>query len=134
MSSLVTNEQWWALNSRSLDQIVFHRLCELAEHDNQLADRVKAFFESKKDSAMDESKLCRQIKQMQRKIARLDFLLKTPEIPLDVTTAIAYAQDLADLNVQVRKLLRKQQASPAIDPGRNHHRFLLCVVSPADRV
>ena len=48
MSSLVRNEQWWALNSRSLDQIIFYRLCELAEHDNQLADRVKAFFESRK--------------------------------------------------------------------------------------
>ena len=68
MSSLVRNEQWWALNSRSLDQIIFHRLCELAEHDNQLADRVKAFFESRKDSVMDEAKLLtRQIKQTQDK-------------------------------------------------------------------
>ena len=124
MSGLVTNDQWWALNSRSLDQIVFQRLCELAEHDNQLAYRVKAFFESKKGSAMDESKLLsRQIKQMQERIARLDFLLKTPEIPLDVTTAIAYAQELADLNVQLPKLLRKQQASPAIDPAETITNF-----------
>ena len=124
MSSLVRSEQWWSLRSRTLDQIIFHRLCDLAEHDNHLADRVKAFFESRKDTAMDEANLLtRQIKQMQEKIARLNFLLTTPGIPLDVTTATQYALDLADLNSQLPRLLRKQQSTPAIDPAETITNF-----------
>ena len=124
MSSLVSNEQWWALKSRSVDQIIFHRLCELAEHDNHLADRVKAFFESRKDTAMDEAKLLtHQIKQTQEKIARLNFLLTTPGITLDVTTATQYTLDLADLNSQFPRLLRKQQATPTIDPAETITNF-----------
>lgn len=124
MSSLVRSEQWWSLKSSALDQIIFHRLCDLAEHDNQLADRVKAFFDSRKDTAMDETHLLtRQIKQMQEKIARLNFLLTTPGIPLDVPTAAQYALDLADLNSQLARLLRKQQSTPAIDPAETITNF-----------
>jgi hypothetical protein len=118
MSGLVKTEQWWSLSSRALDRIVFDRLCDLAKHDTGLADRVKAFFESRKGQGLDESNLLtKQIKQTQERISRLDFLLTTPGIPLDIPTATKYALELADLNEKLPRLLRKQQAQSTIDPG-----------------
>jgi hypothetical protein len=122
--SLTKAEQWWALPSHELDRIVFDRLCDLAERDHDLADRVRAVFESLKGQEMDESTLLtNQIKQTQDRITRLDFLLTTPGIPLDEATATKYAIELAELNQQLPRLLKKQQAQPAIDPGETIANF-----------
>ncbi len=122
--SLTKAEQWWALPSHELDRIVFDRLCDLAEHDHDMADRVRAFFEGLKGQEMDETTLLNnQIKQTQDRINRLDFLLTTPGIPLDETTAARYAVELAELNQQLPRLLKKQQVQPAIDPGETIANF-----------
>src|SRR5207248_4691324 len=60
MSSLTKTEQWWSLSSRALDRIVFDRLCELAEHDNHMAERVRSVFESLRGQGIDEGNLLKQ--------------------------------------------------------------------------
>src|SRR6266487_5620322 len=51
-SGLLDTKQWWALGCQPFDQIVFHRLCDVAEADSEFAQRVKAVFESMKGQAM----------------------------------------------------------------------------------
>jgi DNA invertase Pin-like site-specific DNA recombinase len=119
MSGMMKTDMWWALPSHELDRIVFARLCDLADHDPDMAGRVKAAFESMQGQEVNEANLLnQQIAQTQERIKRLDYLLTTPSIPLDEATATNYALDLAELRQKLPRLLKKQQAQPAIDPGK----------------
>lgn len=114
----------WALSARHVDQIIVDRLCNLARHDPEMADRVKAVYESQKGQEMDGTKLLRgQIERTQQQITRLDFLLKNPNIPLDEVTAREYATDLAELRPKLARLLKKQQTNPELDPAETITNF-----------
>ncbi len=116
-SGLMDQRILWVLAARSLDKIIVDRLLDLARHDDGMADRVKAVYESQKGQEMDETKLLRgQIERTKQQITRLDFLLKNPNIPLDEETAREYATDLAELRPKLARLLKKQQTNPEIDP------------------
>jgi hypothetical protein len=114
----------WSLRCPELDAVVLDRLYELAEHDTQMAERVRATFESLKGQGIDETNLlCQQIEQTQKRIQRLDFLLTDTNIPLDVETAKKYAEDLAELRPKLARLLKKQKASPDLDPEKTITNF-----------
>ena len=116
---IVTQQTAWTLRCEWLDQAVLGRLYDLAEHDDDMADRVKSFFDSRKKKGEDEGALLRrQIGDTQQRIKRLDYLLKNPNIPLDETTATKYASELAELNPKLARLIKKQRAQPDIDPEK----------------
>ena len=99
-------------------------MCELSEYDSELSDRVKEFFEKRKDTAMDEANLLvSQIKKTKEKIDRYNNLLTNINIPLDERTAAEYALSLAELNKELSRLVRKQQSIPAIDPTETVSNF-----------
>jgi len=123
-SGLLDAKILWVLPARSFDQIIADRLCELARHDRDMAERVKAAYESQKGPEMDETNLLQgQIERIQQQIQRLDFLLKNPNIPLDEETAKAYAKDLAELRPKQARLTKKQQTKLEIDPGETIANF-----------
>jgi len=123
-SGLMDMKILWTMPSRELDQIIVDRLCELARHDTDMADRVKKSFEDMKGEDMDEAKLLRgQIERTQRRIDRLDFLLENPDIPLDVETAGKYAKELAELRPKLARLLKKQNTMPTLDPAETIANF-----------
>src|SRR5215469_9940761 len=116
---LMESAMLWTLQCSPLDHIVLDRLYELAEHDNAMADRVKAVFDSMKGKGVDEANLlAQQIDQTQRKIQRLDFLLTDTSIGLDIETAREYAKDLSELRPKLARLLKKQQKRPDLDPEK----------------
>jgi len=123
-SGLLDAKILWVLPARSFDQIIADRLCDLARHDRDMAERVKAAYEGQKGHEIDETNLLQgQIERIQQQIQRLDFLLKNPNIPLDEETAKGYAKDLAELRPKLARLMKKQQAKPAIDPGETIANF-----------
>ncbi|SRR6266566_690948 len=123
-SGLLTMKILWTLQSREVDRIIVERLIELAKHDTDLAERVRKSFEKMKASEVNETDLLQgQILRTQQRIDRLDFLLTTPAIPLDVKTAQVYAQDLAELRPKLARLLKKQNTTPELDPGKTIANF-----------
>src|SRR5438105_1932519 len=89
----------WTVPCLGLDRIVLDRLYALADANEKMADNVKAVFASMKGQEMDETMLLtQQVEKTTAQNARLNFLLKTPSIPLDEKTAIQYAQELSELN------------------------------------
>src|SRR5581483_11404641 len=112
------------VQSRELDRIIVERLIELAKHDTDMAERVRKSFENMNAEAVSETDLLQgQIARTQQRIDRLDFLLTTPAIPLDVKTAQIYAQDLAELRPKLARLLKKQNTTPELDPGKTIANF-----------
>ena len=57
------------------------------------------------------------------RIARLNFLLKNPNIPLDEKTAAEYATELAELHPKLERLTKKLHAQPDIDPEKTITNF-----------
>jgi hypothetical protein len=115
--SLTTRKILWELSGSQLDSIIVYRLFELAEQDKEMAERVKAVYESMKGQGEDEAKiLAQQIEKTQKQIDRLDFLLRNPDIALDVETAKEYAQDLAELRPTLARLFKQQEKKPDLDP------------------
>jgi hypothetical protein len=116
-SGLVSTKILWTLPAQELDRIIVLRLFELAEQDSELADRVKAVFDSMKGQGENEANiLARQIDQTQKQIQRYDFLLTDTTVGLDVVTAKKYAKSLAELRPLLTRLLSEQKARPNIDP------------------
>jgi hypothetical protein len=114
---IMSYKMLWSLPGRELDKIITYRLFELAEQDKDMAERVKAIFDSMKGQGEDEAKLLeRQIEKTRKQIERLDFLLKNPEVELDVETAKEYAKDLSELRPMLARLLKKQDEKPDLDP------------------
>ncbi len=123
-SGLLDAKILWVLPARSFDQLIADRLCDLARHDSDIAERVKAAYEGQKGPEINETKLLQgQIERTQQQIQRLDFLLKNPNIPLDEETAKGYAKDLAELRPKLTRLIKKQQAKQEIDPGETITNF-----------
>jgi len=123
-SGLMDMKILWAIPSRELDRIIVERLCELAKHDTDMAERVRKSFESMKGEDINEVDLLRgQIERTQQQINRLDFLLENPAIPLDVETAQKYAKDLAELRPKLARLLIKQNTKPDLDPAETIANF-----------
>jgi hypothetical protein len=123
-SGLMTMKILWTLQSREIDRIIVERLIELAKHDTDMAERVRKSFENMKAGEVSETDLLRgQIVRTQQQVDRLDFLLTTPAIPLDVKTAQIYAQDLAELRPKLARLLKKQNTTSELDPGKTIANF-----------
>jgi hypothetical protein len=114
----------WTLRSNELDRIIVERLIELAAHDTDMAERVRKSFENTEAQAINETDLLHgQIVRTKQQIERLDFLLTNPAIPLDVETAKEYAKDLAELRPKLARLLKKQNSTPELDPGKTIANF-----------
>src|SRR6266516_2435725 len=97
-SGIISYKNLWSLSGSELDKIIIYRLFELAEQDSDMADRVKAIFDSMKGQEEDEAKLLKkQIEQTRKQIDRYDFLLTDTSVPLDKETAKIYAASLAKL-------------------------------------
>jgi len=123
-SGLMEMKILWTLPSRVLDSIIVERLIELAKHDTDMAERVRKSFESMRSEDINEADLLQgQIVRTEAQIDRLDFLLTNPAIPLDVETAQAYAKDLAELRPKLARLLKKQNTTPELDPGKTIANF-----------
>jgi hypothetical protein len=123
-SGLMEMRIFWTIQSRSLDQLIVDRLIELAKHDSDMAERVRKTYESMKTEDVSETDLLQgQILKTQQQIERLDFLLTNPAIPLDVQTAKKYAQDLAELRPKLARLLKKQNETTELDPGKTIANF-----------
>jgi hypothetical protein len=123
-SGIISYKMLWSLSGREIDSIIVYRLFELAEQDKDMADRVKAIFDSMKGEEEDEAKLLKkQIEQTRKRIERLDFLLTDTSIELDVETAKEYARDLSELRPKLARLMKKQKEKPNLDPGETIENF-----------
>src|SRR5579871_3874725 len=117
-TGLMNSKVLWTLPASELDRIVVERLFELAERDSDMAERVRKVFDSMKGQAVNEVDLLTgQIETTRQQIDKLDFVLTSPTIKLDVVTAGKYAEILAELRPKLARLLKRQKDQPDLDPG-----------------
>jgi Resolvase, N terminal domain len=126
-TGLIDMHRLWSLGCHELDNIVFDRLCALARYDSSMVERIKTYFDTLEKQGSEElDVLDEQIQKTQSRIKRLDFLLKNPDIPLDTTTAVEYAKDIAVLRQNLDRLIKKRQKQSQIEtenPGKTIKNF-----------
>ncbi len=106
---IIQTQKVWSVPHEELDHIILDRLCNLAQHDSDLADRVKAFWVSRKTSEMDEAQVLKtQIEKTQAQIKHLDRLLTNPASPLTEEAEKRYIKMLKEAEVDLQRLLKKQ--------------------------
>jgi DNA invertase Pin-like site-specific DNA recombinase len=106
---ILKQKKLWSLSCRELDRIILERLFNLVEHDSDMVERIKAFWESRKTEEVDEGYVLKQqIKKAQDQIAHLDKLLTNPARPLSKTTEARYLSMLDDAEADLARLQRKQ--------------------------
>ncbi len=72
-------------------------LCDLAQYDSDMADRIKAIWASRKTALVDEADVLQtQIEKAQAQIAHLDHLLTKPARPLTEQTEARYIAQLGE--------------------------------------
>ncbi|HLI87720.1 MAG TPA: recombinase family protein [Ktedonobacteraceae bacterium] len=117
---IIQTKTAWTVSCKELDAIVLDRLCDLAQYDGEMADRIKAIWESRQSGMVDEAQVLKtQIEKAQAQIARLDNLLTKPARPLSKQTEARYITQLAEAEIALEGFLEKQQAqSGQEDPER----------------
>lgn len=106
---IMRTRKMWTIPCHDLDQIVLTRLCNLAQHDPAMAERVKAIWDSRKTDDVDESKVLKtQIEKAEAQIKRLDGLLTNPARPLSQETEGRYIGQLSETEAALQRLLKKQ--------------------------
>ncbi len=111
----------WSVPCAQLDAIVLERLCELVEYDTDMADRLKAMWQARKEMGIvDEATVLQtQIEKAEAEIARLDTLITKPARPLSKKTEARYIKQLTEAEIALENLLNKQkQRSDHEDPER----------------
>jgi hypothetical protein len=99
----------WSLPCRELDRIILARLYDLIEHDSDMVERIKAFWESRKSDEVDERHVLKeQIRKVQEQIDRLDALLTRPARPLTKATEERYLARLDEAEADLARLQKKQ--------------------------
>jgi len=72
----------WGVPCEELDRIVIARLCDLAQYDSDMSGRIKAQWEQRKSSEVNDVRLLNeQIKQTEAQLRHLDKLLTDPVVP-----------------------------------------------------
>ena len=105
---ILKQRKLWSISCRELDRIVLERLFNLVEHDSDMVERIKAFWESRKTNEVDEGHVLKeQIKKAQEQIARLDKLLTNPARPLSKATEERYLTKLNDAEADLARLQKK---------------------------
>lgn len=106
---IMKQRKLWSVSCRELDHIILERLFNLVEHDSDMVERIKAFWESRKTDEVDEGHVLKeQIKKAQEQIARLDKLLTSPARPLSKATEERYLTKLNDAEADLARLQKKQ--------------------------
>jgi len=101
----------WSVSCKELDAIVLNRLCDLVQYDSEMADRIKAIWESHKTGLVDEAQVLKtQIEKAEAHIKHLDNLLTRPARPLTKQTEARYITQLAEAETALEGLLKKQKA------------------------
>lgn len=99
----------WSIPCKELDRIILARLYALVEHDSDMVERIKAFWESRKTDEVDEGKVLKeQIRKAQEQIDRLDMLLTKPARPLTQATEERYLARLSEAEADLARLQKKQ--------------------------
>lgn len=106
---IMRQQKAWSAACEDLDHIVVKRLCELSQHDADMSDRIKAFWDKRKSEEVDEAELLRtQIEKAEAQIQHLDRLLTDPAAPLSVDTQRRYIGLLHQAEADVQRLNRKK--------------------------
>ena len=107
---IIQTKTIWSVSCKELDAIVLSRLCELVEYDSEIADRIRAVWDSRKTDLVDEAQVLQtQIEKAQAHIAQLDNLLTKPARPLSQKTEARYIEQLAEAEISLEILLEKQK-------------------------
>ncbi len=117
---IIQTKKLWSVSCKELDAIVLNRLCDLVYYDSEMADRIKAMWESQKTGLVNEAQVLRtQIEKAEAQIKLLDNLLTNPARPLTKQTVARYITMLAEAETALENLLKKQQVqSEREDPER----------------
>ncbi|BCL81112.1 recombinase family protein [Ktedonobacteria bacterium brp13] len=108
---IIQTKAAWSVSCKELDEIVLNRLCDLAQHDSEISDRIKSFWESQKTDLIGESQLLKtQIEKAEAHIKHLDNLLTNPARPLSKQTEARYITQLAEAEFALENLSKKQKA------------------------
>jgi hypothetical protein len=117
---IVQTKTLWSVSCKELDAIILNRLCDLVQYDSEMADRIKAIWESHKTGLVDEAQVLKtQIEKAEAQIKHLDNLLTNPARPLSKQTEARYITQLGEAESALDALLEKQKAqSGREDPER----------------
>ncbi len=133
---ILKQRKLWSISCRELDRIILERLFNLVEHDSDMVERIKAFWESRKTNEVDEGHVLKeQIKKAQEQIERLDKLLTNPARPLSKATEERYLTKLNDAEADLVAFTKEAgRAARARRTGKHHPQLLLCSCSFAHRI
>jgi hypothetical protein len=106
---ILKQRKLWSIPCRELDRIILARLYDLVEHDSDMVERIKVFWESRKTDEVDEGQVLKeQIRKAQEQIDRLDTLLTKPARPLTKATEERYLARLSETEADLARLQKKQ--------------------------
>jgi len=106
---IMRQQKAWSAACENLDHIVIKRLCELSQHDGDMSDRIKAFWDKRTSEEVNEAGLLRtQIERAEAQIQHLDSLLTDPAAPLSLETRRRYIGLLDEAEADVRRLSQKK--------------------------
>ncbi len=106
---IMRQQKAWSAACEDLDHIVIKRLCELSQHDGDMSDRIKAFWDKRTSEEVNEAELLRtQIERAEAQIQHLDSLLTDPAAPLSLETRRRYIGLLDEAEADARRLSQKE--------------------------
>jgi len=123
-TGIMHQQKMWSIPCRELDEIIIQRLCDLAQYDVDMADRIKAAWERRKSDSQDEAQSLKiQIERADAQIVRLDKLLTDPAVPLSPDTERRYLSKLQEAETHRAQLRAKQarQQQDLVDVIPNFH-------------